>query len=399
MNHFVVDDINSDFPRFLEGFQAYFNSVYTTTGVKLVEPWTLSDSVDTSKRNFVVVPVSGIEEFNIPKLAEHDVIVVDGFTEAANCLTTVLVDKIKGYPNKKIILANGPWDHDVFTYDLDYEIVLYPYWLMSYSTYLTSTHTINFYQLSKHKPAPTRMFNCLVGVSRPERDYLVSQLVERDLIKDNIVSYKGNFSGNGYAPWSFSDNWTDKFAGDYSKYMGLRLNAPSDVDLQFLKSTRWSDYSEFNLPYGMPWSGREHILPVTIFNDSAFSLVMETSVFNKNFHPTEKTIRNFLLKKPFIVFSSQHFLKYLHSLGFKTFGDVLDESYDNIECPRERCDAILNEVERMCNNNIMHNNQSYFGAVCEHNYKQMSSLQPYYTQLIEKAIGKFFINSNILELT
>ena len=392
MNHFVVGDINSDFPRFLEDFQAYFNSVYTTTGVKLVEPWTISDKTDNNKHNFVIVPVSGILKFDIPTLKPDDVLVLDGYTEAANCLTEDLVVKLKQYPNRKIILSNGPWDKNIFNYDLEYEIVLYPYWLMSYSTYLTSTHTINYYQLSKYNPRPTKMFNCLVGVSRPERDYLVSRLVDKNLVKHNIVSYKGNFSRNGYARWDFSEPWQQKFDGDYEEYKQLKLNEADDSDLRFLKVSEWENYGNFALPYGRPWSGREHILPVTIFNDTVFSIVAETSVFNNNFHPTEKTIRNFLLKKPFVVFSSQYYLKYLREIGFKTFDGVFDESYDLIECPKERCNAIVAEVERICYGDLVRKNQSYFDEICEYNYKQMSSLQPYYTQLLEKAIGKFFIN-------
>jgi hypothetical protein len=392
VNHFVVDNNNSDFPRFLEDFQAYFNSVYTTTGVKLVEPWTISDTTDSNKRNFVVVPVSGFYRYNIPELKSDDVIVLDGYTEAANCLTVDLVDKLKQYPNKKLVLVNGPWDKSIFNYVMDYEIIIYPYWLMSYSTYLTSTHTINFYQLAQVNPSPTKMFNCLVGVSRPERDYLISELVDEDLIRNNIVSYKGNFSRNGHADWNFSEPWYQLFDGDYEQYKQLHLDTANDADLRFLKASQWEDYSNFELPYGRPWSGREHILPVTIFNDTAFSLVVETSVFNKNFHPTEKTIRNFLLKKPFIVYSSQYFVQYLHELGFRTFGDVIDESYDVIECPKQRCDAIIREVKRVCNSNLIKDNSAYFDEVCEHNYKQMSSLQPYYKQILEKAIGNFFIN-------
>jgi hypothetical protein len=393
VNNFVVGDTNSNFPRLLEDFQAYFNSTYTTTGVKLVEPWTVSDIVDVNKRNFVVVPVSGINQFQIPSLKSDDVIVLDGYTEAANCLTIDLVAKLKQFSNKKIIISNGPWDKEIFNYDFDYDIVVYPYWLLSYATYITSTHTINFYQLDKHAPAPTKRFNCLVGVSRPERDYLVSQLVDKGLVDNNIVSYKGNFTGNGYASWEFAEPWHHLFDRDYRKYKELDLNDSVASDLKFLKTSKWEDYSNFELPYGRPWSGREHILPVTIFNDSEFSLVVETSVFNKNFHPTEKTIRNFLLKKPFLVFSSQYFVQYLHSIGFRTFGEVIDESYDSIECPRARCDAIIQETERLCNSDLIRKNQSYVDEVCEHNYKQMSSLQPYYLKLLEKAIGKFFINT------
>ena len=392
MNNFVIRDVNSDFPRLLESYQAYFNSVYSTTGRQLVEPWTVSDYPDPDATNYILIPVSGFHRFEIPVLKADDVLVLDAFTEAANCLTVDLVNKLNQYPNKKLILANGPWDKSVFNYDMDYDIVLYPYWLISYSSYIASPHSVNYYQLEQVNPYPTKMFNCLLGVSRPERDYLVSQLADNNLITNNIVSYKGNFKRNGHANWNFTSEWRNLFDGDYTRYKELALDAPPASDLKFLRSSEWEDYSSFNLPYGRPWSGREHILPVTIFNETKFSLVVETSVFNNNFHPTEKTIRNFLLQKPFLVFSSQHYLKYLHRLGFKTFGDVIDESYDGIECPKQRCDAIIREVKRVCDSDVIGNRQGYFDAICEHNYNHMGRLQQYYTQTLTESIGKFFIN-------
>lgn len=393
MNNFVIRDVNSDFPRLLESYQAYFNSVYSTTGHRSVENWTVSDTPVPAAVNYIVIPVSGFHKFDIPTVKPNDILVLDAYTESANCLTTDLVEKLKQYTNKLLILSNGTWDKDIFDYDLDYEIVIYPYWLISYSSYIASPHSVNYYQLTQHSPAPTKMFNCLVGVSRPERDYIVSKLVDKNLVAHNVVSYKGNFRRNGHANWDFTDEWRHKFNADYTEYAKLSLDTPPDTDLRLLKSSEWEDYGNFSLAYGRPWSGREHILPVTIFNDTMFSLVVETSVFNKNFHPTEKTLRNFLLKKPFIVFSSQHYVKYLHTLGFKTFGDFLDESYDSIECPLERCDAIIAETERICNEDIISKHQSYFDAICEHNYNHMSRLQQYYTQTITDSIGKFFINT------
>lgn len=393
MNNFVIRDVNSDFPRLLESYQAYFNSVYSTTGEKLVEPWTVSEYPVPDATNYILIPVSGFHRFEIPTAKADDILVLDAYTEAANCLTIDLVEKFKQYPNKKLILANGPWDKSIFNYNMDYEIVIYPYWLISYSSYIASPHSVNYYQLAQCDVNPTKMFNCLVGVSRPERDYLVSRLVDKNLVKHNIVSYKGNFTRNGNAKWDFSSPWHHLFAGDYTEYKQLQLNRSDETDLRFLQVTEWEDYGNFNLPYGRPWSGREHILPITIFNDTVFSVVVETSVFNNNFHPTEKTIRNFLLKKSFVVFSSQFYLRYLRSLGFKTFDGIIDESYDSIECPKQRCDAIIDEVERLCHGDVIRKNLEEVDAICEHNYNHMSKLQPYYTQLLTETIGKFFINT------
>jgi hypothetical protein len=47
------------------------------------------------------------------------------------------------------------------------------------------------------------------------------------------------------------------------------------------------------------------------------------------------------------MFGPANFLKYLHSKGFKTFGDVWDESYDQVENPQDRfvlCCQLLNTI-------------------------------------------------------
>ena len=43
---------------------------------------------------------------------------------------------------------------------------------------------------------------------------------------------------------------------------------------------------------------------------------------------SEKILRPLLTKTPFIVFAAQGTLEHLKSLGFKTFSDFWDESYD-----------------------------------------------------------------------
>ena len=42
-------------------------------------------------------------------------------------------------------------------------------------------------------------------------------------------------------------------------------------------------------------------------------------------------------------------LEYLRSRGFKTFPELFDESYDEIEDDYSRFMFIMNEVERVCN--------------------------------------------------
>jgi hypothetical protein len=72
-------------------------------------------------------------------------------------------------------------------------------------------------------------------------------------------------------------------------------------------------------------------------------LVTETWTQGRCFFPTEKTVRPILLKKPMIVMSSRDSLDYLHQMGFLTFNDFWDESYDGYE-GKERYLKILQLV-------------------------------------------------------
>lgn len=65
--------------------------------------------------------------------------------------------------------------------------------------------------------------------------------------------------------------------------------------------------------------------------------------------PTEKTFKAISCARPFISVSSPLFLQQLRNLGFKTFHEFIDESYDEIFDLNERFAAIVNEIERLSN--------------------------------------------------
>ena len=75
--------------------------------------------------------------------------------------------------------------------------------------------------------------------------------------------------------------------------------------------------------------GYDYSDPLTqLYKSALVDLVVESHVAGNTFFPTEKTIRPMLLKKPFIVFGSRDYLAYLRQMGFRTFGDFWDETYD-----------------------------------------------------------------------
>lgn len=74
-------------------------------------------------------------------------------------------------------------------------------------------------------------------------------------------------------------------------------------------------------------------------------IVTETLFYESTLHLTEKSLRPFVNRRPFILAGPPGSLKYLQSYGFKTFAEFWDESYDDELDPHHRLDKILALVE------------------------------------------------------
>jgi len=88
-----------------------------------------------------------------------------------------------------------------------------------------------------------------------------------------------------------------------------------------------------------------HIICETNFNLSSQDTKAEGGYTGGNRFITEKTEKAFTTASPFIIASGPRYLEKLHELGFKTFNDWWDESYDKISNPKKRLEAILNVVK------------------------------------------------------
>jgi hypothetical protein len=56
--------------------------------------------------------------------------------------------------------------------------------------------------------------------------------------------------------------------------------------------------------------------------------VCETAFTGDSFFPTEKISKAMYAGRVFVVFAPCQYLKYLRELGFETFSNIIDESYD-----------------------------------------------------------------------
>lgn len=86
------------------------------------------------------------------------------------------------------------------------------------------------------------------------------------------------------------------------------------------------------------------------FYQTSFASFVNETYIDENFDPffTEKAMKPLAYSHPFLLFSSAGALSNLRDLGFETFGDIFDESYDQIESPQLRFEHLLREIIRIC---------------------------------------------------
>lgn len=78
---------------------------------------------------------------------------------------------------------------------------------------------------------------------------------------------------------------------------------------------------------GQGFRSPSHAIPWDLYNQVHYDLVLETTWWGSTFI-SEKFLRPLIAEVPFVVCSNPSFYSDLHSLGFETFNNSIDESFD-----------------------------------------------------------------------
>lgn len=99
--------------------------------------------------------------------------------------------------------------------------------------------------------------------------------------------------------------------------------------------------------YGQEMS-LSQVVPFSIYNQTYYTVVAETNFWNHfNFY-TEKIVKPLMAGRLFVVIAGQNYLANLRCLGFRTFDNVIDESYDQEPDPETRWSMAMQQVEYLC---------------------------------------------------
>ena len=209
-----------------------------------------------------------------------------------------------------------------------------------------------------------KTFLCYNNVLRPSRIEFLEHMLKHDLVKDSYYSFIGGSRGT-----TTINQLLTKI--DAKLYPNIHSN--KDI-----------------LPLGLgdDWSGDLEITDYAFYENSYFSVITETlyyphhAVPNQNYigqvpafiglFLTEKTYKPIAMKHPFILLAPQYSLRALRERGYKTFSPFIDESYDEIENDNLRLLAVVEEVKRLSQSDLVEFTYQVKDIV-EHNEKILRS--------------------------
>jgi hypothetical protein len=246
-----------------------------------------------------------------------DIIVIDNLTEGINTLW-----RFNQYDNTKhyIIVSGGTWDKQKNDIGINsYDILYFPLWIIELADNYLSPHRFSFYLDKNYDfqyPKPYK-FVSTVGNQRPERDLFIKKICDNISYDDFLLKYSGEDLGR-----------------PSNKYDIININK--------------GEFDAFELLSDKYYHTVSQTLPIDMYNQCYLNLCVETSTANKDsFFITEKTVKCLISGMPFVAVSTPYFLQGLHRLGFRTYGELWDESYDLEEDYEQRCDKISKLVNNL----------------------------------------------------
>lgn len=107
--------------------------------------------------------------------------------------------------------------------------------------------------------------------------------------------------------------------------------------------------------------------------DTYFSVVTETVFDYAHSFRTEKIAKPLCQGHPWIAAANAGFYKDMHNLGFRTFGHVIDESFDSIDNAQDRIDRIVTIVDDLCGQDLLQL-LAACESVCKYNQQHLREM-------------------------
>jgi len=129
------------------------------------------------------------------------------------------------------------------------------------------------------------------------------------------------------------------------------------------------------------------------YEKTFISMVTETLVDEGTLFISEKIWKPIMVGHPFIVFGNLGTLKFLKSMGYRTFDKWISEEYDNEPDSGKRCNMITEELVKLSTKTIEELKliRSEMNEVCDYNQK-------WYKKLYDEKYGGIDINGDLTKI-
>jgi hypothetical protein len=256
-----------------------------------------------------------------------------------------------------------------------YPQLLYENFLVKVHDYTENIQAIQDYAVNQQTERPYK-FLFLNGRMRDHRKYLLNKLQETGLLDQSLWTNLDSSTGVG------AMQLTDPMNTLHYNYINNTipvhyLPAEHEVDRYrsrtLVPTETLTDRLEgkFNL-FDNEWG--EIYLNPRPYLDTYFSLVTETVFDYPYSFRTEKLWKPMAIGHPFIVATGRGYYRDLHNLGFRTFGHLIDESFDLIDNNQQRIERIANVVEDLCKQDLAAFIKECYN-VCKYNQQHLEEMR------------------------
>ena len=208
---------------------------------------------------------------------------------------------------------------------------------------------------------------------RSYRLNFVARLTKQKLLNHGHVSLHLNHTEHGDWQQELTDPNT-RLSKSAQQLIQKHLSQPLLLDRTYSTGSLSADFGhqEFEL-----WkSGFWHIVTETVF-------------YHNKLHLTEKIFKPIVAQRPFMLAAAPGNLAYLKSYGFQTFDRWIDESYDSIQDPDQRLQAIVDQTQRLCamSDADLREMHQEMRPVLEHNFNHLWS--GFKRQIVNELVDNF----------
>lgn len=328
------------------------------------------DDYNSNSPSLVVIEISWedidsifskIDQYTLNFIVKRRIPILVYFPTEGFCIeeagwTDTLATLFKKYnlqKNLKYFITGNLLNKDIDIFDKTYSLNCFER-ILNFAT--ANDDLLKFKRLKLKKPYDFLSYN---ANPRPGRNALASEILRLGLNENALFSWIGG------STWMFD---IDNRAASLPF-----LNAPGKKYFQRIFKKKFTPY----ILDVDKHTKNEVINSINVdhYCNSYFSLVSETETSDRCIFITEKTYKVIYAGHPFILWGSPGMLKYLRSIGYKTFPTLFDESYDNELDPVKRLAMILAEVKKFkeLNSDEKQNLIKMQNDIVEHNYQHLLS--------------------------